>query len=124
MLRSGENQSAFAASIGIDRSALSQLLSGASTRLPRAETLMTIAETQTVSLDWLLGLSQDEGVTGEMRESIEIEEGGESAYMVGEQVDALELEETNDRLEIAEGQFLMSRSHMGARRTFSRVGQR
>ena len=73
--RSDLNQSAFAASISVDRSALSQLLSGASTRLPRAETLLTIAETQNVSLDWLLGLSQDEGVTGEMHESIEIEEG-------------------------------------------------
>ena len=28
-----------------------------------------------MSLDWLLGLSQDEGLTGEIRESLEIEEG-------------------------------------------------
>lgn len=73
--RSGQNQSAFAASVGIDRSALSQLLSDATTRLPRAETLMTIAAEHKVSLDWLLGLSQDEGVTGEIRASLEIEEG-------------------------------------------------
>lgn len=73
--RSGHNQSAFAASVGIDRSALSQLLSDATTRLPRAETLMTIAAEHKVSLDWLLGLSQDEGVTGEIRASLEIEEG-------------------------------------------------
>lgn len=73
--RSGINRSAFAETIGVDRSALSQLLSGASTRLPRAETLMTIAETQKISLDWLLGLSQDEGATAEVRDSIEIEEG-------------------------------------------------
>lgn len=72
--RSGLNQSAFAVSVGIDRSALSQLLSGATVRLPRAETLLTIASTHRVSLDWLLGLSQDEGVTGEIRESLEIEE--------------------------------------------------
>lgn len=72
--RSGLNQSAFAASVGIDRSALSQLLSGATIRLPRAETLLTIATAHKVSLDWLLGLSQDEGVTGEIRESLEIEE--------------------------------------------------
>lgn len=72
--RSGLNQSAFAASVGIDRSALSQLLSGVTTRLPRAETLLTIASAHNVSLDWLLGLSQDEGVTGEIRESLEIEE--------------------------------------------------
>ena len=71
--RSGLNQSAFAAAAGIDRSALSQLLSGASTRLPRAETLLNIAAQHKVSLDWLLGLSQDEGVTGEIRPSMEIE---------------------------------------------------
>lgn len=73
--RSGENQSAFASSVGIDRSALSQLLSGQSTRLPRVETLLNIAERHSVSLDWLLGLSQDEGITGELRPSMEIEEG-------------------------------------------------
>jgi transcriptional regulator with XRE-family HTH domain len=72
--RAGVNQSAFAAEVGIDRSALSQLLSGASTRLPRAETLLNIASEHKVSLDWLLGLSQDEGLTGEIRESLEIEE--------------------------------------------------
>lgn len=72
--RSGSNQSAFAAAVGIDRSALSQLLSGKSTRLPRAETLLNIAAEHKVSLDWLLGLSQDEGLTGEIRASFEIEE--------------------------------------------------
>lgn len=70
--RSGLNQSAFAAAVGIDRSALSQLLSGATTRLPRAETLLNIAAEHEVSLDWLLGLSHDEGITGELRASIEI----------------------------------------------------
>ncbi|MFU0503294.1 helix-turn-helix domain-containing protein [Pseudaminobacter sp. NGMCC 1.201702] len=73
--RSGLNQSAFAAAVGIDRSALSQLLAESTTRLPRAETLMTIASEHKVSLDWLLGLSQDEGLTGEIRASLEIEEG-------------------------------------------------
>lgn len=72
--RSGVNQSQFAASVGIDRSALSQLLTGASTRLPRAETLLNIAATHRVSLDWLLGLSQDEALTGEIRETFEMEE--------------------------------------------------
>ncbi|CAN7382667.1 helix-turn-helix domain-containing protein [Phyllobacterium sp. LjRoot231] len=75
LARSGENQSSFAASVGIDRSALSQLLSGQSTRLPRVETLLNIAERHSVSLDWLLGLSQDEGITGELRPSLEIEQG-------------------------------------------------
>jgi len=74
LTRSDLNRSAFAATVGIDRSALSQLLSGASTRLPRAETLLAIAAEFKVSLDWLLGLSHDEGVTGEIRESLEIEE--------------------------------------------------
>ena len=72
--RSDLNQSAFAAAVGIDRSALSQLLSGATTRLPRAETLLKIAAENKVSLDWLLGLSQDEGLTGEIRASFELEE--------------------------------------------------
>ena len=59
LTRSDLNQSAFAAAVGIDRSALSQLISGASTRLPRAETLLNIAAEFKVSLDWLLGLSHD-----------------------------------------------------------------
>lgn len=75
LARSDLNQSAFAAAVGIDRSALSQLLAGSSTRLPRAETLLNIAAEHKVSLDWLLGLSQDEGLTGEIRASLEIEEG-------------------------------------------------
>jgi transcriptional regulator with XRE-family HTH domain len=71
--RSGLSQSAFAASVGIDRSALSQLLAGQSTRLPRVETMLNIAEGHAVSLDWLLGLSQDEGITGGLTPSLEIE---------------------------------------------------
>lgn len=74
LARSGQNQSTFATKVGIDRSALSQLLSGTSTRLPRAETLLNIAAEHRVSLDWLMGLSQDEGLTGEMRETFEMEE--------------------------------------------------
>jgi transcriptional regulator with XRE-family HTH domain len=77
--RSGENRSAFAAGVGIDRSALSQLLSGASTRLPRAETLLAIAERHHVSLDWLLGLSQDEGLSAEIRPTLELEESSGGA---------------------------------------------
>jgi transcriptional regulator with XRE-family HTH domain len=76
--RSGETRAAFARSVGLDRSALTQLLSGASTRLPRAETLRRIAERQAVSLDWLLGLSQDEMLGAEIRPLVEIAaaEGG------------------------------------------------
>lgn len=72
--RSGSNRSAFAQTIGVDRSALSQLLSGAEARLPRTETLVGIADAHKVSLDWLLGLSQDEGLTGEIRPSLELEQ--------------------------------------------------
>lgn len=75
--RSAMRQSAFAQSVGIDRSALSQLLSGQTTRLPRAETLLNIAATHNVSLDWLLGLSHDEGVTAELRASLEIAEASD-----------------------------------------------
>lgn len=77
LARSGLNQSAFAARVGIDRSALSQLLSGSSARLPRSETLLNIALAGNASLDWLLGLTQDEGLGGEIRDSFEIEEGAE-----------------------------------------------
>ncbi len=82
--RSRQSQSAFAGSIGIDRSALSLLLSRKTTRLPRVETLLTIAERHSVTLDWLLGVSADEGVTGAMLSSGEIEtteEDGASLLM-------------------------------------------
>jgi transcriptional regulator with XRE-family HTH domain len=44
----------------MDRSTLSQLLSGDTDRLPRAETVIAIAAAGQVSCDWLLGLTQDE----------------------------------------------------------------
>src|SRR5690606_41533519 len=74
--RSGLNQSAFAAAVGIDRPALSQLLAGGSTRLPRADTLMNIAARHQLSLDWLPGLREAEGVAGEPREDRELAEAG------------------------------------------------
>lgn len=74
LARSGRNRSAFAQEIGVDRSALSQLLSGEVTRLPRAETLIRIASTYDVSLDWLLGISQAEDVTAAIKPSLELEE--------------------------------------------------
>lgn len=55
---SGLNRSAFAASIGVDRSTLSQLLAAHNVRLPRADTVTAIAEVHQVSIDWLLGLTQ------------------------------------------------------------------
>lgn len=72
--RSGQNRSTFAAKVGIDRSALSLLLAGEVTRLPRAETLMRIAIVHGVSLDWLLGISQAEDVTAAIKPSLELEE--------------------------------------------------
>ena len=55
---SGLNRSAFAASIKVDRSTLSQLLASENVRLPRADTVASIAEVHQVSIDWLLGLTQ------------------------------------------------------------------
>ena len=52
--------SAYARAVGIDRSTLSQLLSPANERLPRAETLAAIATLAGVSVDWLLGLQSEE----------------------------------------------------------------
>lgn len=73
--RSSGSRSAFAASIGLDRSALSQLMAKSSSRLPRADTLCRIAETHGVTLDWLLGLSQEESAAPtEITPTVEIEE--------------------------------------------------
>lgn len=67
---SGLNRSSFATSIRVDRSTLSQLLSAENLRLPRADTVLAIAEVYQVSIDWLLGLTQD----GEMSAKIVLEE--------------------------------------------------
>ena len=75
--RSGLNRSAFAARTGLDRSTLSQLLSETNDRLPRAETIAAIAMKQSVSVDWLLGLSQEDQLgTNIVTESLEIAAGG------------------------------------------------
>ncbi len=82
--RSRLSQAAFAHGLGIDRSALSLLLSGRTVRLPRVETLLAIAEHHVVTIDWLLGLSEDEGVTGAMLSTGTIEtteEDGASLLM-------------------------------------------
>ena len=57
--QSGLNRSKFAASISVDRSTLSQLMSTDNVRLPRADTIASIAEVHQVSVDWLLGLTQE-----------------------------------------------------------------
>ncbi|MEM9189786.1 MAG: helix-turn-helix transcriptional regulator, partial [Myxococcota bacterium] len=56
---SGLSQTAFAKEVGIDRSTLSQVLTDQTDRLPRVETLVSIARQQNVSVDWLMGLSEE-----------------------------------------------------------------
>ncbi|MEM8626307.1 MAG: helix-turn-helix domain-containing protein [Pseudomonadota bacterium] len=75
MGRNGLTQARLAQSAGFDRSGLAQLLSGSTPRLPRAETLAAIATTQGVSVDWLLGLADDQPLDTEFASTVEIEEG-------------------------------------------------
>ena len=63
---SGLNRSAFASSIRVDRSTLSQLLATNNVRLPRADTVVSIAEVHQVSIDWLLGLTQEGSMRADM----------------------------------------------------------
>ena len=62
----GETRARFAARAGLDRSTLSQLLSPQNVRLPRAETIATIAARNQASVDWLLGLSEVPQVTADI----------------------------------------------------------
>lgn len=57
---SGLSRAAYAARVGMDRSTLSQVLSESTDRLPRIETVAAIAEASGASLDWLLGLTEQE----------------------------------------------------------------
>lgn len=50
----------FVALTGLNRSSISQLLSDTTTRLPRIETIVQIARSLDVSVDWLLGLSSND----------------------------------------------------------------
>ena len=70
MARAKLSQAAFSRQLGIDRSTLSQLLSPANDRLPRAETLAAIARGCAISVDWLLGLSEREQVGAQMVETL------------------------------------------------------
>jgi transcriptional regulator with XRE-family HTH domain len=77
--RSKLSQSAFAAKVGLDRSTLSQLLSEKNDRLPRADNIVAIAVGEQVSIDWLLGLTQEgRAGTDVLRSTVEIEHGGQS----------------------------------------------
>ncbi len=76
---SGLTRAAFARRIGIDRSTLAQILSVGNDRLPRAETLAAIAGDQQVSVDWLLGLSQEGPLAPSIIDQpLEVEPGGNS----------------------------------------------
>jgi len=73
MQRLSLSKSALAKAIQIDRSTLSQLLSPENDRLPRVETLASMAAVLQVSLDWLLGLSQEARLGADiLQESIEV----------------------------------------------------
>jgi len=77
--RTGLSRMAFAARTGLDRSTLSQLLSPGNERLPRAETIAAIAAREQVSVDWLLGLSQEGQIgTDVIPQALEIESGAAS----------------------------------------------
>ena len=67
------NQSELSRDTGVDRSTLSQLLSGDNLRMPRADTVASLARALQVSSDWLLGLSQDSRYGAEiLRQSFEV----------------------------------------------------
>jgi transcriptional regulator with XRE-family HTH domain len=71
--RSGMTRSRFAARARIDRSTLSQLLSPENERLPRVETLAAIARTAQVSIDWLVGLTQEGRVSADiLQQQVEV----------------------------------------------------
>jgi transcriptional regulator with XRE-family HTH domain len=78
--RASTSRSAFAARVGMDRSTLSQLLSPDNDRLPRVETLASIARAEQVSIDWLVGLSQDGPLAANViKQSVQVETGAHSA---------------------------------------------
>ncbi len=57
MQDAGESQSGLARAVGVDRSTISQLLSGSEPRLPNAHVAAQCATALGISADWLLGLS-------------------------------------------------------------------
>ncbi len=58
VVTAGTTQSALARAVGVNRSTISQILSGAETRLPNAQLAAECAAALGVSADWLLGLSE------------------------------------------------------------------
>ena len=73
MERTGASRASLARRVGIDRSTLTQLLSTDVDRLPRADTVAAIAAELKVSLDWLLGLSQEGKLVADiLHESLQV----------------------------------------------------
>jgi len=73
MQERGVNQSELSRETGVDRSTLSQLLAEENLRMPRADTVASLARSLQVSTDWLLGLSQDSRFGAEiLRQSFEV----------------------------------------------------
>jgi transcriptional regulator with XRE-family HTH domain len=71
--RTGLSRAKFASRAGLDRSTLTQLLSDDSQRLPRAETIARIAVRHSASVDWLLGLSENDQVATDIVPQLAIE---------------------------------------------------
>jgi transcriptional regulator with XRE-family HTH domain len=73
ILRSGLSRAKFASRAGLDRSTLTQLLSEDNVRLPRAETIVRIAARNASSVDWLLGLSEQDHIAADIVPQLAIE---------------------------------------------------
>ena len=71
--RTGLSRAQFAAWAGLDRSTLTQLLSPENLRLPRAETIARIASRHSASIDWLMGLSEQDQVAADIVPQLAIE---------------------------------------------------
>jgi transcriptional regulator with XRE-family HTH domain len=78
--RTGQTRARFAAKAGLDRSTLSQLLAEENVRLPRAETIARIASRHSVSIDWLLGLSQQSLVSPDIVAQPVVEPNADDPY--------------------------------------------
>lgn len=80
MERTRTSQSALARAIGVDRSTVSQLLSGEGARLPNAQVVGECARTLGISADWLLGLTdRPETATNILANSMSLTEAPRAA---------------------------------------------
>ncbi|MEP3245330.1 MAG: helix-turn-helix transcriptional regulator [Sneathiella sp.] len=68
LLHSNLSRSALADRVGLDRSAISQLLRPGGTTLPNGHSLAILAEGLNISSDWLIGLSNDRRPTSQVLE--------------------------------------------------------